>query len=129
MLHHEPGANIGYAKPEPADMPIYELVPLKHVEYGFVAPDHVPESNVFDDRAFPIDIMPADQDAKMALANEWFEKRKLAEGIGGRLEVRAVGDPPPPPPPAPPPAAPPAPGLSGGTPRGLRPRVFGRKGL
>jgi hypothetical protein len=132
VLHHAQGDNIGYAEPEPADMPLYELVPLKHVEYGFVAPEHVPDANRFDDRAFPLDIMPADQDAKMALANEWFEKRQLAEGIGGSFEVRKVGDAPPPAPPAPPPVpiiapTPSRPGLPSLTGSGLRARVFGRK--
>ncbi|TAD71982.1 MAG: hypothetical protein EAY70_13760 [Sphingomonadales bacterium] len=131
VLHHDTGAVIGDATP--SDVPLYELVPLKHVDYDFVAPEHVPEQNAFDDRAFPAALMPADQDAKMALANEWGEKRKLAEGVGGRFEVRAVGDSPPPPPQtprpvpvsAPSPSHPGLPGLSG---RGLRSKVFGRKG-
>lgn len=133
VLHHEKGANIGYAEPEPADIAFYELVPLKHVAHRFVAADHVPDANVFEDRAFPAAIMPEDQDAKMALANEWAEKRKLAEGIGGRFEVRQRREsdtpaPPPPPPPviAPTPGQPGLPSVSG---RGLRGRVFGRKGL
>ena len=37
----------------------------------------------------PADLMPEDQEAKRQLANEWREKRALAEGIGGRFEVRA----------------------------------------
>lgn len=137
VLHHDAGAVIGDAAP--VDVPTYELVPLKHLEHGFVAPDHVPDANVFDDRAFPPGIMPEDQDAKMALANEWGEKRKLAEAIGGRFEVRAAGDdktaPPPPPAPeapapvlskvmAPMPSQPGLPSLSG---RGLRSRLLGRK--
>jgi hypothetical protein len=134
VLHHDKGANIGYAEPEPADIAFYELVPLKHVAHGFVAADHVPDANVFEDSAFPASLMPDDQDAKMALANEWAEKRKLAEGIGGRFEVRkAVPDegPPLPPPPPPPVIAPTAslPGLPSVSGRGLRGRVFGRKGL
>lgn len=136
VIHHDTGANIGYAEPEAADMPMYELVPLKHVAHGFVAPDHVPDAGVFDDRAFPAGIMPDDQDAKMELANEWSEKRRLAEGIGGKFEVRkqvegdAAPQPEPPVPPArvvaPSPSQPGLPGLSG---RGLRSRVFGRKGV
>lgn len=134
VLHHDIGADIGYATPEPADVPMFELVPLKYVEHGFVAPDHVPDANAFDDRAFPAAIMPDDQEAKMAAANEWAEKRKLAEGIGGRLEVRAIGEAGEAPPPAPPPAsviAPTAsqPGLPSLSGRGLRAQVFGRKGV
>jgi len=75
VLHHDVGADIGYAEPEPADFPMFELIPLKHTEYNFVAPEHVPDANAFDDRAFPARIMPADQDEKMALANEWGERR------------------------------------------------------
>ena len=33
--------------------------------------------------------MPPDQEERQELANEWREKRALAEGIGGRFEVRA----------------------------------------
>ncbi|WP_017664972.1 hypothetical protein [Porphyrobacter sp. AAP82] len=134
VLHHDAGDNIGHASPEPADLPFYELVPLKHREYGYLAPEHVPDERAFDDRAFPLDIMPEGQDEKMALANEWFQKRKLAEGIGGRFEVRhrdapqAPSSPPPPSPPAPPPA-PAGPGPTGASGRGVRARVFGRKGL
>lgn len=132
VLHHDAGTVIGDCAP--AEVPVYELVPLKHVEYGFAAPDYIPEANVFDDRAFPPAIMPDDQEAKMVLANEWSEKRKLAEGVGGRLEVRAAGEPgaAPPPPPSPPPApviapTPSKPGLPSLSGRGLRSRVFGRK--
>lgn len=135
VLHHDVGSDIGYVDHEPADVPMYELVPLKHLAHNFVAPEHVPDTNAFDDRAFPAAIMPDDQDEKTALANEWAEKRKLAEGVGGQFEVRAIGgagEAPPPPAPAPPlvkvstptPSLPGAPSLTG---RGLRAKVFGRK--
>jgi hypothetical protein len=130
VLHHDIGADISYDRKggETADMPLYELVPLKHLAHGFAAPDHVSEANVFNDRAFPAGVMPSGQDERMALANAWSEKRKLAEGIGGRFEVRKVGEAPPSPPsePPPPPVTVSAPTASG---RGLRARVFGRKGL
>jgi hypothetical protein len=93
----------------------------------------VPDANAFDDRAFPVDIMPEGQDERMALANEWFEKRKLAEGIGGRFEVRKAGEGDAPSAPEPPTPTriitptPSQPGLPGLTGRGLRSRVFGRK--
>lgn len=107
--------------PEGGDVPVFELRPLLHREYGFEAEDYVPPERVFDDRMPPADLMPPDPEAKMELANEWREKRALAEGIGGRFEVRARnpeggGEPPPP---------------GGGAPArgpwtGTRP-VFGRK--
>jgi hypothetical protein len=131
VLHHDAGTDFGEDAPKLDDIPMYELVPLKHTEYGYVAPEHVPDANAFADRAFPPQIMPQDQDAKAVLANEWAEKRKLAEGIGGRFEVRKVGDnPPPPPAPPPPPVIAPTasqPGLPSLSGRGLRSRVFGRK--
>lgn len=131
VRHHEKGADIGYAEPEPADVPFYELVPLKHVAHGFVAPGHVPDAHAFNDRAFPAAIMPSDQEARMTLANEWADKRRMAEGIGGRLEVRKVGEAAPVPPSPPPVIAPRAghPGLPTVSGPGLRGRVFGRKGL
>jgi hypothetical protein len=109
VLHSAAGAD---------DVPIYELVPLMHREYDFVAEDYVPDDRVIDDRSPPAALMPEDEEAKMELANEWREKRAMAEGIGARFEVRARdggGGPPPTRP-----GGPPAPGFGG------RP-VFGRK--
>lgn len=101
---------------EPDDVPLFELVPLMYREFDYVSPDYVPPERVFDDRSPPADLMPPDQEAKMELANEWREKRALAEGIGGRFEVRARhGDGAAPPPPVRPVAG-----------FGNRP-VFGRK--
>ena len=102
---------------EEGDVPIFELVPLMHRESGFVAEDYVPHDRVIDDRGPPAALMPEDPEAKMELVNEWREKRRLAEGIGGRFEVRArdAGAPPPTGP------TPSVPGF------GNRP-VFGRKG-
>jgi hypothetical protein len=132
VLHHDAGAAIGAGVT--ADLPLYELVPLKHEAHGYLAPDHVPEANVFDDRSFPPELMPDDQEAKRALANEWAQKRKLAEGIGGRFEVRQKGEAGPAAPPrvparpapviAPTPSQPGLPSLSG---RGLRARLLGRE--
>ncbi len=119
-----------------AGLAFYELTPLKHVEHDFLADDHVPDENAIDDRSFPADLMPKKQDAKVELANEWAEKRAMAEGIGGRFEVRAIGDggAPPPDPDAPKPAqvsqpTPSNPGMPSLSGKGLRAKVFGRKGV
>lgn len=131
VIHHDKGAMVGSVDPQPADMALYELVPMKHLVHGFVAPGHVPEANVIDDLAPPPALLPADEGEKAALAREWADKRKLAEGIGGRFEVRhrdAAPAPPPPPPEGPAPANPP-PGTAGFSRPGMRGRVFGRKGL
>ena len=98
---------------EADDVPLYVLTPLLHREHGFVAEDYVPRERAFDDRMPPPDLMPDDPEAKMELANEWREKRSMAERIGARFEVRAR---------APDPSAPPPPAPRFGT----RP-VFGRK--
>jgi hypothetical protein len=103
---------------EEGDVPLYELVPLLHREYGFQADDYVPRDRRIDDRAPPPALMPADQEEKQALANEWREKHALAEGVGGSFEVRARGDAP-----IPPPVTPPRTPLLG------RRAVFGRKGI
>ena len=66
--------------------------------------------------------MPADEDEKMDLANEWREKRAMAEGIGGRFEVRTIWEAPPSPPSAPQPQDGGPPAISG---TGLRARLFG----
>jgi len=101
---------------EEGDVPLIELVPLMYREYGFQSDDYVPRDRVIDDASPPMLHMPADQEAKQNLVNEWREKRALAEGIGGRFEVRARGDGGGNPPPPPHPLAP-----------GRLPRVFGRK--
>ena len=98
------------------DVPLYELVPLLHRAQGFQSPDYVPRDRVFDDRNPPMDLMPPEQEAKQGLANEWREKRALAEGIGGHFEVRARGGD----------SGPPAPGPGSGS--ALRRSIFGRKG-
>ena len=51
---------------EAGDVPLIELQPLLHQEYGFVAEDYVPPERVFDDRMPPADLMPEDQEAKMS---------------------------------------------------------------
>ncbi len=127
------------ADPEEGDqgVPFYELIPLKHVEHGFVSENFVPDENVIDDRCFPAELMPEDEQDKAELANEWAEKRAMAENAGCKFEVRARdlgGEAPPPTDPsdspdivsAPTPGNPGMPSLSG---RGLRAKVFGRKGL
>lgn len=86
---HSLSYRVLHREAEQGDVPLYELVPLMHREFGFVADDYVPRERVFDDRMPPPDLMPSDDDEKMQLANEWRQKRALAEGIGGRFEVRS----------------------------------------
>ena len=81
VLHCEPE--------EEGGVPLYRLVPLMHRACGFQSAEYVEPEWVVDDRMPPGDLMPDDDEAKAALANEWREKRSLAEGIGGRFEVRA----------------------------------------
>ena len=109
---------------QPGKVPVYELEPLLYREFDFQSDSYVPRERAFEDRMPPPDLMPPDEDAKMALVNEWREKRALAEGIGGRFEVRSRngrgpdgGGGPTPPPPTP---------LPGPGRFGMRP-VFGRK--
>lgn len=106
---------------EPDKVPVYELEPLLHREFGFESEGYVPRERAFDDRMPPPDLMPADDGAKMELANEWREKRALAEGIGGRFEVRSRDGRGPDASPPPPPSPLPGPGRFG-----LR-STFGRK--
>lgn len=122
VIHHEAGADIGHGEREAADIPMIELVPLKHAAHGFVAPDYVPESHAIDTSAPPAGIMPDSAGEHAALTAEWAEKRKVAEGAGIRFEVRAVEPPPPVPEPR-------QPALPGSARRGPQARVFGRKGL
>lgn len=82
VIHHEA---------EEGDVPLLELVPLFYREYGFQTEDFVPSTHAFDTRCPPADLMPEDQEGKQELVNEWREKQALAEGIGGRFEVRARG--------------------------------------
>lgn len=132
VTYHEAGETEDDLPADDGGVPLYKLQPLKHVAYDFLDPSHVPDENVIDDRSFPADLMPEDQDAKMAEANHWRESRKLAEAAGGTFEVRArdleaAPDPPAPKPvqiSAPTPSNPGLPSVSG---RGLRAKVFGRK--
>ncbi|MEO7689879.1 MAG: hypothetical protein ABIS51_11380 [Sphingomonas sp.] len=82
VIHHEA---------EEGDVPLLEMVPLFYREYGFQTEDYISSEHAFDTRCPPANLVPADQDGKQELANEWHEKRALAEGIGGRFEVRALG--------------------------------------
>jgi hypothetical protein len=110
--------------PDDGDVPVYELQPLMHRQFGFVADGYVPRDRVIDDRAPPQELMPTGEEAA-ELAEEWRAKRALAEGIGGTFEVRSRGpEDRVPPPSASPPSRPGSP--LGGNGLGNRP-VFGRK--
>lgn len=66
----------------------YELEPLMHRAFGFQAPGYVPRTMTFDDRSAPTALMPREPEAREELLNEWRDKRAMAEGVGGRFEVR-----------------------------------------
>lgn len=71
------------------DVPLYELEPLMYREYGFQSDDYVPREQVFDDRTAPAELMPKAASERQELLDEWQAKRAMAEGIGGRFEVRS----------------------------------------
>lgn len=77
------------------DPAYYELEPLMHREFGLQSDSYVPREQVFDDRSIS-QAMPASKE-RDELEAEWQAKRAMAEGIGGRFEVRAraPGGPPP----------------------------------
>ncbi len=134
VTYHEAGETVDDLAAEEGGVPLYKLTPLKHTDHDFVSDAHVPDENVIDDRGFPPELMPDEQEAKMEEANRWREGRRLAEGIGATFEVRARGGTheAPPEPPAPPPTqvsapTPSNPGLPSVSGRGLRAKVFGRK--
>lgn len=109
---HSLSYRVLHREPENGEVPLYELVPLMHREFGYQSPDYVPRDRIIDDRAPPANLVPYDEDERFELINEWREKRTLAERIGGKFEVRAKG--------VEPGGPPPRPGF------GL-PRMFGRK--
>lgn len=134
VLHHDAGADIGYAECEPAEIPMYELVPIRHLAHDVMTPDHVPNATILDDRAIPVAMMPVNQDAKMPAADDWAAGRMINEAVGGRFGGCAIGDAGEPPMPLPekpfvPVLAPTRPqlGLLSLSGRGLRSQVFGRK--
>ncbi|MBA3940425.1 MAG: hypothetical protein C0520_04355 [Sphingopyxis sp.] len=96
------------------DVTLYELEPLMYREYDFQSETYVPRERAFDDRNMPADLTPEVASEKQELLDEWGAKRAMAEGIGGRFEVRARN---------PQPGASPPPQPTG---FGVR-RVFGRK--
>ena len=109
------------------DVPLYELLPVMSRAHDFEDARYVPAANVFDDRMPPAAVMPDGDEAKAELLNEWNAKRAMAEGIGGKFEVRSSEPVPSTEPPAPrgPTFADTGPSVSG---KSLRAKLFGRKG-
>ncbi len=98
---------------QPGDVPLIEIIPLIHQEYGYQAPGYVKPPRIISDQLPPAELVPADAAARQILTDAWRRKRAMAEGIGGQFQVRApAGETDAP---APPPSA------------GMLPRVFGRK--
>jgi len=131
-------------------VPLYELVPLRHDECGFLDLDYAKEQRVVCEAGGAIMGDYSAQELYGDEAPSIAEARDLVEGVGGSLLVTALderpsGDgpaPPPQPDPSPPqpvgsaPARPQSarpqssrPGETTISGRGLRAKVFGRKGL
>jgi hypothetical protein len=69
----------------------YELEPLLHTEYGYQSPSYVERTGpVMDDRNMPTDLLPQDLVAREDMLTQLSAKRAMAEGIGGRFDVRRV---------------------------------------
>jgi hypothetical protein len=69
----------------------YELEPLLHTEYGYQSPTYVERGDTrFDDRNMPKDLLPSDANARVQVLDELRSKRAMAEGVGGRFDVRRV---------------------------------------
>jgi hypothetical protein len=128
VAHHDEGAIIDSPDPAPADMPLYELVPLRHLA-------HAPAPDIGNARTSPPQIMPQDIAGCAAPAEERADKRRPADAIGGPSQVALADSPSPPVPsphaPSPAIAAPPPsrPGIPAPSGRSLRAQVFGRKGV
>lgn len=71
------------------DPALYELEPLLHRAHGFQSAGYTPRTMTFDDRSAPTALMPRAREEREELRAEWRDKRAMAEGIGGRFEVRA----------------------------------------
>ncbi|MEO0418639.1 MAG: hypothetical protein AAF249_07235 [Pseudomonadota bacterium] len=153
VRHRDIGEVPGDVTAEEGGVPLYELVPLRHDECGFLDPDFASEQRVVCEAGGAIIGDMSAEELYGEDAKEIAAARSMVESVGGTLTVTALderpsgpedgGDPPapeptPPEPPAPAPAVqasqprsqpnsqPGEPALSG---RGLRARVFGRKGL
>ncbi|WP_033075511.1 hypothetical protein [Sphingopyxis sp. MWB1] len=86
---HSEAYRVRHIEAREEDAAFYEIEPLMHREYAFQAADYVPRERVFDDRTLPDELMPSSPDERQKLAEEWRQKRGMAEGIGGQFEVRA----------------------------------------
>jgi hypothetical protein len=71
--------------------PFYELEPLLHKQYGYQSPTYVARQGPsFDDRNMPDDLLPPGANARGDMLDDLRNKRAMAEGIGGRFDVRRV---------------------------------------
>lgn len=69
----------------------FELEPLLHREHGFQAASYVERGNAsFDDRTIPSDLLPKDPSERANMTKQLQAKRAMAEGIGGKFDVRRV---------------------------------------
>ena len=143
VRHREIGAFPGDVPAEQGGAPLYELIPLRHDECGFLDPEYAAEARVVCEAGGAI---MGDYSARELYGEEAdaiAEARAMVEGIGGSLMVTALDERPtaldeppvrteaplPPQPRQVPAAQPSRPGDNSVSGRGLRARLFGTKGV
>ncbi|MEP0191843.1 MAG: hypothetical protein ABJP70_06350 [Erythrobacter sp.] len=141
VSYRDAGANEGGASLEKDTSASYELTPLKHDAYGFVAADYSSPANPVNDAITSAVSLAKDHIGPAMLEAGFRDTRKMVEAFGGSLDNGATnessaasdideapqGSPPSSAPPAiiaPTPSQPGLPTISG---QGLRAKVFGRK--
>lgn len=70
--------------------PLYQLEILRSSKHDYTAPGYIQPTHTIDDRNPPADVLNALGENRSSVMNEWRDKRQLAEGAGGQLQVRAV---------------------------------------
>lgn len=66
----------------------YRLELLHSAKYGFTAPDYIPSTRRFDDRALPPEVEGRLGQEKSSLVAQWRVRRERAEAAGNQFTVR-----------------------------------------